>query len=153
MHNKWQQSEPQWDEAWNNMLSIYGRQGYMEEPIMGRRSGPLSDGKKQEVVNFPILAAEGSVMRLAEANVQEAFPHQFAGPGTGIIHQCHDSIAVEVPLPAGFDPMWAPKKGEELPPEIEKLRRTMEEAMTITVPGWPVSMTAEADVGRTLKDI
>lgn len=153
MHNKWQQSEPQWDEAWNNMLSIYGRQGYMEEPIMGRRSGPLSDGKKQEVVNFPILAAEGSVMRLAEANVQEAFPHQFAGPGTGIIHQCHDSIAVEVPLPAGFDPMWAPTKGEELPPEIEKLRRTMEEAMTITIPGWPVSMTAEADVGRTLKDI
>jgi hypothetical protein len=49
--------------------------------------------------------------------------------------------------------MWAPTKGEELPPEIEKLRRTMEEAMTITIPGWPVSMTAEADVGRTLKDI
>lgn len=153
MHNKWQQSEPQWDEAWSNMLSTYGRQGHMEEPVMGRRSGPLSDGKKQEVVNFPILAAEGSVMRLAEANVQEAFPHQFAGPGTGIIHQCHDSIAVECPLPAGFDPMWAPTKGEELPPEIEKLRRTMEEAMTITIPGWPVSMTAEADVGRTLKDI
>jgi len=153
MHNKWQQSEPQWDEAWNNMLNTYGHQGHMEEPIMGRRSGPLSDGKKQEVVNFPILAAEGSVMRLAEANVQEAFPHQFAGPGTGIIHQCHDSIAVECPLPAGFDPMWAPTKGEELPPEIEKLRRTMEEAMTITIPGWPVSMTAEADVGRTLKDI
>ena len=153
MHNKWQQSEPQWDETWNNMLSIYGHQGYMEEPVMGRRSGPLGDGKKQEVVNFPILAAEGSVMRLAEANVREAFPHQFAGPGTGMIHQCHDSIAVEWPLPPGFDPMWAPKKGEELPPEIEKLRRTMEEAMTITIPGWPVSMTAEADVGRTLKDI
>ena len=153
MHEKWQKSEPEWEEAWQRMLNVYERYGYMEEPIMGRRSGPLSDGKKQEVVNFPILAAEGSVMRLAEANVQEAFPHQFAGPGTGIIHQCHDSIAVECPLPPGFDPMWSPKKGEELPPEIEKLRRTMEEAMTITIPGWPVAMTAEADVGRTLKEI
>ena len=70
-----------------------------------------------------------------------------------MIHQCHDSIAVELPLPAGFDPMWAPVKGEELPPEIEKIRRTMEEAMTISIKGWDVDMTAEADIGRTLKDI
>ena len=49
--------------------------------------------------------------------------------------------------------MWAPVKGEELPPEIEKIRRTMEEAMTISIKGWDVDMTAEADIGRTLKDI
>jgi DNA polymerase I-like protein with 3'-5' exonuclease and polymerase domains len=153
MHNKWRKSEPEWDQAWQDMLNLYERQGYMEEPVMGRRSGLLTDGKKQEVVNFPILAAEGSVMRLAEANVRDAFPFEKWGLGTGMIHQCHDSIAVELPLPVGFDPMWAPTKGEELPPEIEKLRRTMEEAMTITIPGWSVSMTAEADVGRTLKDI
>ena len=153
MHDKWRESEPEWESVWKQMVNIYEQRGYMEEPVMGRRSGPLSDGKKQEVVNFPILAAEGSIMRLAEANVREAFPHQFAGQGTGMIHQCHDSIAVELPLPAGFDPMWAPVKGEELPPEIEKIRRTMEEAMTISIKGWDVDMTAEADIGRTLKDI
>jgi hypothetical protein len=125
----------------------------MEEPVMGRRSGPLSDGKLNEVVNFPILAAEGSVMRLAECAVRDAFPFEFAGKGTGMIHQCHDSIAVEVPLPGGFDPLWSPVKGEPLPPEIERMRRTLEECMVIRIPSWEVPMTAEADVGRTLKDI
>ena len=153
MHDTWQASEPEWVEVWQRMMNIYERQCYMEEPVLGRRSGPLSDGKAQEVVNFPILAAEGSIMRLAEANVRAAFPHELAGRGTGMIHQCHDSIAVELPLPAGFEPMWKPVKGEPLPPEIEAMKRTMEEAMTITLPGWDVPMTAEADVGRTLKDI
>ena len=153
MHETWKTSEPEWESAWATMKKVYERQGYMAEPIMGRRSGPLSDGKLQEVVNFPILAAEGSTMRLAEAQVRDAFPFEYAGPGTGMIHQCHDSICVQAPLPKGFDPMWAPVKGEPLPPEIEKMKRTMEEAMTIKIPGWPVAMTAEADVGRTLKDV
>jgi hypothetical protein len=39
-------------------MNTYKHQGWMEEPVMGRRSGPLSDGKLNEVVNFPILAAE-----------------------------------------------------------------------------------------------
>jgi uracil-DNA glycosylase family 4 len=153
MHDTWKSSEPEWQKAWDLMKNVYDRQGYMSEPIMGRRSGPLSDGKLQEVVNFPILAAEGSTMRLAEAQVREAFPFEYAGLGTGMIHQCHDSICVQAPLPKGFDPMWTPTKGEPLPPEIEKMKRTMEEAMTIKIPGWPVAMTAEADVGRTLKDV
>lgn len=153
MHDTWKESEPEWEAAWKQMKAVYNHQGYMEDPIMRRRSGPLSDGKLQEVVNFPILAAEGAVMRLAEAQVRDVFPFEKWGAGTGMIHQCHDSIAVEVPLPSGFDPMWKPTKGEPLPPEIEAYRRQLEEAMTVTIPGWPIAMTAEADVGRTLKDI
>jgi DNA polymerase I-like protein with 3'-5' exonuclease and polymerase domains len=158
MHEAWMKSEPQWAEAWERMMNTYKHQGWMEEPVMGRRSGPLSDGKLNEVVNFPILAAEGSIMRLAECAVRDAFPFEFAGKGTGMIHQCHDSIAVEVPLPDGFDPLWKPphpkeRKNNPLPPEIEKARRTLEECMTVTIPGWEVVMTAEGDVGRTLKDI
>ena len=108
----------------------------MEEPIMGRRSGPLSDGKLNEVVNFPVLAAEGAVMRLAEIAVRDAFPFQKWGPGTGMIHQCHDSIAVEVPEHLG-----------------EEMVEVLEKCMTVTIPGWDVPMTAEAELGRTLKDI
>jgi len=153
MHDAWLQSEPEWAQAWEQMMIMYGRQGWMEEPVMGRRSGSLSDGKLNEVVNFPILAAESSIMRLAEVAVRDAFPFEFAGRGTGMIHQCHDSIAVEVPLPDGLDPLWKPTKGEPLPPELEQARRTLEECMTVAIPGWAVPMTAEADVGRTLKDI
>lgn len=158
MHDAWMKSEPEWAEAWDRMMNAYKYQGWMEEPVMGRRSGPLSDGKLNEVVNFPILAAESSIMRLAEIAVQDAFPHEFAGKGTGMIHQCHDSIAVEMPLPSGFDPLWKPphpkeRKDNPLPPEIEKARRILEECMTVSIPGWEVVMTAEGEVGRTLKDI
>ena len=125
----------------------------MEEPVFGRRSGPLSDGKKNEVVNFPILAAESSIMRLAEQAVIDAFPFDYAGKGTGMIHQCHDSIAVEMPLPDYLPPDWKPVAGEALPPELEAARRTVEDCMTVTIPGWDVRMTAEAEVGRSLKDI
>lgn len=152
-HNKWLKAEPQWQDAWAQMLSKYSQQGFMEEPVFGRRSGPLSDGKKNEVVNFPILAAESSIMRLAEQAIIDEFAFDFAGKGTGMIHQCHDSIAVEVPLPDHLPPDWKPVEGEPLPPELEAARKRVEECMTVTIPGWEVTMTAEAEVGRSLKDI
>jgi hypothetical protein len=152
-HNKWLEAEPEWEVAWKQMMNMYDHQGYMEEPVLSRRSGPLSDGKKNEVVNFPILAAESSIMRLAEQAVIGEFPFDFAGKGTGMIHQCHDSIAVEIPLPSGVDPHWKPVRGESVPPEIERARKTIEECMTVTIPGWEVPMTSEADIGRSLKDV
>ena len=151
-HNKWLEAEPEWEVAWKNMMQMYDHQGFMVEPVLGRRSGPLSDGKKNEVVNFPILAAESSIMRLAEQAIINEFPFDYAGKGTGMIHQCHDSIAVEIPLPDGIDPNWAPGRGE-MHPEIKRIQNTVEECMTVTIPGWEVTMTAEADVGRSLKDV
>ena len=152
-HNKWLEAEPEWESAWRQMLQRYEHQRFMEEPVLGRRSGQLSDGKKNEVVNFPILAAESSIMRMAEQAVIDAFPFDYAGKGTGMIHQCHDSIAVEIPLPDGLPPDWKPVDGEPLPPELEEARRKVEDCMTVTIPGWEVTMTAEAEVGRSLKDV
>ncbi len=152
-HNKWLEAEPEWEVAWKNMLQLYEKQGHMFEPVFGRRSGPLSDGKKNEVVNFPILAAESSIMRIAEQEVISAFPFDYAGRGTGMIHQCHDSIAVEIELPSGLPQDWQPVSGEPLPPQIEHARKTIESCMTVSLPGWEVPMTAEADVGRSLKDV
>ena len=149
-HETWLKTEPEWLTAWDAMQAIYKHQGFMEEPVMGRRSGLLSDGKKQEVVNFPILAAEASCMRLAEQALVHAFPWDL-GRRTGLIHQCHDSVAVEVVAPPGLAG-WKPAKGEALPPELEKLRKEVEECMTVRIPGWDVALTAEASVGRNLKE-
>ena len=135
-HDRWMASEPEWQEAWASMMELYKRQGWMEEPAMRRRSGGLGDGGKNDVVNFPILAAESSLMRLAEHAVMDAFPFEKWGPGTGMIHQCHDSICVEVPEELGE---WA--------------RGLLEECMTVRVPGWDVVLTSEADIGRTLKEV
>jgi DNA polymerase I-like protein with 3'-5' exonuclease and polymerase domains/uracil-DNA glycosylase len=149
-HETWLKNEPEWMAAWDVMLSMYRHQGFMEEPVLGRRSGGLGDGKKNEVVNFPILAAEASLMRLAEQALLAAYPWDL-GKRTGLIHQCHDSVAVEIEAPPGLAG-WKPKKGEALPPELERHRKRIEECMTVRVPGWEVPLTAEASVGRNLKE-
>jgi len=152
-HRTWMETEPDWIAAWEWEMQRFKERGYSEDPIFHRRSGGLSDGKFNEVVNYPILTSEAHVMRLAEWEVRQAFPFEFGGAGTGVISQVHDSIIVEAPLPKGYDPMWQPKKGEALPPGIERMRRTLEECMTVKLPGWPLSLRAEAEVGRTLADV
>lgn len=132
----WHESEPDWMVAWNRMLKLFEKQGYMEDPLFGRRSGGLMEGKKNEVVNFPVLACEAAVMAIAEQRVLEAFPFQKWGPGTGLTAQVHDSLVVEVP--------------EHL---AEWAQKTMTKCMTIEVPGWPVPFTCEADVGRTWAEV
>jgi len=47
---------------------------------------------------------------------------------------------------------WKPAKGEALPPELERMRKQVEECMTVRILGWEVALTAEASVGRNLKE-
>lgn len=152
-HRTWMEAEPDWIKSWEWEVEKWDRYGYSWDPIFQRRSGLLSGGKFNEVVNYPLLTAEAHVMRIAEWEVRRAFPFEHAGPGTGVIQQVHDSIIVETALPPGYDPLWSPKKGEPLPPEIEKMRRKLEECMTVKIPGWDFPMTAEADVGRSLAEV
>lgn len=132
----WHEAEPDWMVAWQQMLQLYEKQGFMEDPIFGRRSGGLMEGKKNEVVNFPVLACEAAIMAIAERRVLEEFPFQKWGPGTGMTAQVHDSIVVEVP--------------EHL---AEWAQKTLTKCMTIEVPGWPVPFTCEADIGRTWAEV
>ena len=108
----------------------------MEDPLFGRRSGNLNEGKKNEVVNYPVLACEQVAMAIAERRVLQTFPFQKWGPGTGMNAQVHDSIIVEVP--------------ERL---AEWARDEMTRCMTVKVPGWEVDFTCEADIGRTWVEV
>lgn len=132
----WHEREPDWRLAWDQMMGLYEKQGYMEDPLFSRRSGPLSGGKLNEVVNFPIIACEAAIMSIAEQRVLEVFPHQKWGPGTGMVAQVHDSIVIEVPEHLGE---WA--------------RDEMTRLMTIEVPGWEVPFTCEADLGYTWAEV
>lgn len=152
-HRAWMESEPDWIAAWEYEMARFEAQGWVDDPVFLRRSGGLSDGKFNEVVNYPILTAEAHIMRLAEWNVRQAFPFEFAGAGTGPIQQVHDQIVVEIPLPQGFDPLWAPTKGEPLPPELERQQKLLEECMQIRIPGWELAIPAEGGCGRSLADV
>ena len=132
----WHEAEPDWQIAWQQMLQMFDQQGFMEDPVFSRRSGALNDGKKNEVVNYPILACEASTMSIAEQRVRESFPFQKWGPGTGLVAQVHDSMVVEVP--------------ERL---AEWAKTEMTRCMTLAVPGWDIPFTCEAAVGRTWADV
>jgi hypothetical protein len=162
-------AEPHWARAWERQMNRFKRDGYIEEPVFGRRSGDLEGGKPQAVVNYGVLAAESSIMRIVEHRIEALFPETETETGRvarGLIHQCHDSVAVEVPLPRGYSKQdhaaWVSavktaraEKREPPPlhPELEEKRRLLESCMSVKVPGWPVAICGEADVGLTLKDV
>lgn len=165
---KIQEQAPEWEQAWADMKRLYQENGgYMEDPIFFRRSGVLSGGKANEVVNYPILTAESSVMTIAEENARAAFPFEGKGPGTGMIMQVHDSIKVEWsggeirrrkehPITGKLERIPSHMFGNKdfiWDKEVEHNRLRLEEAMTVTIPGWPVKMTCEARVGFTAKDV
>ena len=108
-------------------------------------------------------------MRLCEFAVKQRFPFQAHGPGTGMISQVHDSIAVEwvggrmAPLTKADKYQLATKrslgdgfvaynKRYKWDAEVEDNRRALEDAMTVRIPGWDIPFTAEADVGMNLKE-
>lgn len=136
MHDKWVKGA-QFEAGWERELDRWRRDGFLAEPVMGRRRDFLDGENPNEIVNFPIQAAGASLMNIAILRLRDAIPFEAWGPGTGIINQCHDSIMVECP--------------ESEAPRVAKL---IEECMNLTHPDLPgVTFTATADIGPTWADV
>jgi uracil-DNA glycosylase family 4 len=146
MHEKWMEGA-RFEWGWQREMDAYKAQGYLTEPVMGRRRDFLDGENPNEIVNFPIQAAGASLMNIAILEVLDAIPFECWGPGTGIINQCHDSIVVECPLDGATlstDGTWDVPKGS-IPWRVKHI---IEEAMNQTHPGLPgVTFTATADYG------
>lgn len=146
MHEKWMEGA-RFEWGWEKEMSAYQQQGFLVEPVMGRRRDFLDGENPNEIVNFPIQAAGASLMNIAILQVLDAIPFECWGPGTGIINQCHDSIVVECPLDGATlstDGTWDVPKGS-IPWRVKHI---IEEAMNQTHPGLPgVTFTATADYG------
>ena len=100
---------------------------------MGRRRDFLDGENINEIVNFPIQASGASLMNIAIMDLYERIPLYKWGPGTGIINQCHDSIAVECPES-----------------EAEWVKEQLEDAMNLTHSSLRgVIFTAAADIAMT----
>jgi DNA polymerase I-like protein with 3'-5' exonuclease and polymerase domains/uracil-DNA glycosylase len=73
--------------------------GYLADALDGRRryfmDGASGENIKEELANFVIQSSAAADVNRATFRLLEAFPFGFDGPGTGIIHQCHDSIIIE----------------------------------------------------------
>jgi hypothetical protein len=99
------------------------------------------------VVNYAILACEPVIFSIMECNMRTAFPFGHDGPGTGLVHQGHDSAGI---CTSGF--AWEERKAEGKIKVVcdeatERKRRTLEECMNVRIPGHEVQYTSEASVG------
>lgn len=140
MLDKWMKAEPEWPAAWAAEVKRFREQGYSTEPITGKRCYfPVGADERDgwnEIVNWPILASEAGFMHCCAVDLLREIPFEKWGPGTGLVAQVHDSLALEVPEA-----------------HAETAAMVLQEAMTRWLPGFEVPFTAEAHVGLRLSEV
>lgn len=132
MHQKWCEGA-QFEKGWENELQLWRNNGYLMEPVLGRRRDFLDGENINEIVNFPIQGAGASLMNEAIIELSDRIPLHKWGVGTGIINQCHDSLVVECPES-----------------EAEWVKKQIEDVMNVTHASLPgVIFTAEGDIANS----
>lgn len=131
----WMNAEPEWEAAWAATLEEWRECGGIRDPILGRIM-PCRDENENEIINSKILTIEGSVMHHITQDFVDAVPFEYAGPGTGLINQCHDSLTALVP-------------------EQDALRvaGVMNEVMNRKFPQLSVPIKGKAAIGRTWQQV
>jgi DNA polymerase I-like protein with 3'-5' exonuclease and polymerase domains/uracil-DNA glycosylase len=124
------EANPEFQSGWQWEIDTWRRQGFLLEPVRGRRRDFLNGEEPNEIVNFPIQAGGRAVVLNAIDAAVEAIPFEKWCPKTGLVHDGHDSLMFEVPLSLGE---WA--------------KNILNECMGQKVPGHDVPYTAEARVG------
>lgn len=123
-------ANPEFPAGWEWEVSTWRKQGYLCEPVWGRRRDFLNGEEPNEIVNFPIQAMGRAIVMNAEFAAIEAIPYDKWCPYTGLVHDGHDSVMFEVPLS-----------------KAEWTKNTLNECMQQRVPGHEVPYTAEAHIG------
>ena len=136
MHQKWIEGA-QFEKGWENEIEFYRTHGFLCEPVLGRRRDFLNGENINEIVNFPIQAAAASLMNIAIIELSERIPLHKWGVGTGIINQCHDSIAVECPKS-----------------EAEWVAKQIEDVLNFHHPAFPhVKFTAKSEIAHRWSEV
>jgi DNA polymerase I-like protein with 3'-5' exonuclease and polymerase domains/uracil-DNA glycosylase len=137
MHANWIGALPELPAGWEAEMNLYHANGFGAEPVFGRRRDFLDGEDKNEIVNHPILAAEASIMMLVEEKLRALVPYEYGGVGTGIINQCHDSLALEVPAS-----------------DAERVAAILTDCMTLDLDCLPgVRFTGKAEIGDDWKAV
>jgi DNA polymerase I-like protein with 3'-5' exonuclease and polymerase domains/uracil-DNA glycosylase len=153
MRENWLQGAREFEYGWEKEINEYREQGYLCEPVGGRRRDFLDGEDPNQLVNFKVQGGAAGLMNRAIIQLAEAIPLHKWGPGTGINNQCHDSIVVECPA----DGAGMGADGNMVVPEGSipwRVARLMEECMNQTDPTLPnVLFSASADVGLSWKAV
>lgn len=166
---RWMKENPEFARWWEGTLSDYRRQGYLEEPVHGRRRFFLDGEDRNEIINYRVQAAGASHVTEAELKLMRGpLPFEKWGPGTGLVQNGHDALMAEAPckccggkqykwpkdmkIPKGQvagHPPLAP--GEHCP--IVDAALAIEEAMTGPLKGYDVMLTATPKIGFSWAEV
>jgi DNA polymerase I-like protein with 3'-5' exonuclease and polymerase domains/uracil-DNA glycosylase len=134
-YNRWLGGVPELPAGWDAEVAFWTKHRYLVEPVLGRRRDFLDGENPQELSNFRCQSGGTGVMCLAEMAIRARVPCQYAGRGTGITNQCHDSLKLEVPAR-----------------DAERVAAALTDAMCMTIPTIPgVRFVGKAEIGRDWK--
>ena len=138
MHGKWLEKYYEYPRWWQELEERHVRDGFITEPIGGRRRDCLDGTDAGELASFVAQAGVASIMNAATIELRRGpLPCEKWGPGTGIIFQGHDSLVVE-----------CPEK------EAERVKSILVEALTLTHASMPgVTFTADAKIGKSWDEV
>lgn len=168
IRRNWLKGIPELPRFWEEKMEEYRSNGFVIDPILGRRRD-FEDGEAfNEIVNHPIQSAGAHIIHMSTFDLLEEIPFGKWGPGTGLISQVHDAVYVECPCDhPQFDVPVDPKTGKPdekqrefgwCPPgcrcEANWTARTIERHMNREIPTLPgVPFSAKAKIGKTWGDV
>lgn len=142
----WLAANPEIEQSWETTLQRWRRDGFLTEPVHGHRLDFLdgeNDQVENEVIAFEAQASCAAIVH--DANLELVAPSggmdapndaplrfEYAGPNTGQVNQCHDSLVFEVPEK---DAVWA--------------AAVVKEHMTRRYACYDVDFTAKPKIGKT----
>jgi DNA polymerase I-like protein with 3'-5' exonuclease and polymerase domains len=132
---RWLDANPEIRTWWDDVVEQVRRDGFLAEPILGRRRDFLDgmddlEETRSEIINFgPQSATAALINKATVAIVEGPIPFGKWGPNTGLVNQTHDSLLFEVPESKA---VWA--------------KEQVRDAMTQRFDCLPVWFTADAKV-------
>ena len=97
MHDAWLRGVPEVKRGWAHEERLYEVQGFLADPVDGRRKDFLDGAIPTETANYRVLATEAALMNRAMIAATTAIPWGRWGDSTGLLTQTHDSMVFEVP--------------------------------------------------------
>lgn len=134
LHRRWLRAAPEFKLWWDRELDNFRRDGYVEEPILGRRRY-FYEEDFNAIVNFPVQAGGFAIVAQGMLDMVRHIPFDFR-KREGLVNQLHDAVLVQV----------KEAKAEHVCEVITK-------SLTRKVPGLPVTFTAEAEVGYSWAEV
>ena len=135
LHRRWLGQAPEFRDWWANTFNHYREHGYVQEIVMGRRRYFHMEDYNA-TINFVVQAGAFAVVAKAMLElVEDHFPFDFVSK-TGLVNNLHDAVLFSVPER-----------------EADYAKSVVTEVMTTKVPGFPVTFTAEAEIGESWRDV